>query len=332
MRNSNKDILIEKLYKGICTEEEFDEVSKLVKSLPQKEADPILEKLWEQKDNYPGLSSARSSRMYQTILSRIGKEKDGSIVEMPKRKAGRRTFLKVAASLLFLIFAGIVFQWSYNGETTISTANNEQQVIELPDGSVVHLNANSVLRYPKKWDDTDDRKVWLEGEAFFEVSKRQASGQKFLVHTPDLTVQVLGTEFNVNTHQERTMVFLEEGAIALKLKNQKKGQKKTVMEPGEMLSYSAGRGIVLANTRETKTAVHTSWKNGVLTFDETPLKEVFNKVEEIYGIDLVIQDTLDDNREITTGLPMEELELVLPILEQALGIKIEKRADQYLVQ
>jgi hypothetical protein len=55
-------------------------------------------------------------------------------------------------------------------------------------------------------------------------------------------------------------------------------------------------------------------------------------VEEIYGIELVITDTLNENREITTGLPMEELELVLPILEQALGIKIEKRAGQYLIQ
>lgn len=332
MRNSNKDILIEKLYKEICTEEEFDEVFKLVKSLPQSEADPILEQLWEQKDNYPGLSSARSSGIYQTILSRIGKEKDGSIVEMPKRKTGRRFFLKAAASLLFLILAAIIFQWFLNSETIISTANNEQQVIELPDGSVVHLNANSTLRYSEKWNDTDDRKVWLDGEAFFEVSKRQTSGQKFLVHTPDLTVQVLGTEFNVNTHQERTMVFLQEGAITLDLKHQKEGVREKVMVPGEMLSYSAEQGTILANTKETKTAVHTSWKDGVLTFDETPLKEVLNKVEEIYGIELVITDTLNENREITTGLPMEELELVLPILEQALGIKIEKRAGQYLIQ
>jgi ferric-dicitrate binding protein FerR (iron transport regulator) len=332
MRKSNKDILIEKLYKGTCTEEEFDTVFQLVKSLPQNEAGPIMEKLWEQKDNYPGLSSALSSRMYQAILSRIPKEKDGAIVETPKRSAGRRTLLRVAASLIFLILAGIVFEWSFNREATVSTANNEQQIIELPDGSVVHLNANSTLRYPEKWNDTDERKVWLRGEAFFEVSERHASGQKFLVFTPDLTVQVLGTAFNVNTHQERTMVFLEKGAIALELKNQAEGQMEKVMVPGEMLSYSAERGTILANTKKSKTEIHTSWKDGVLTFDETPLGEVLNKVEEIYGIDLVIRDTLNENREITTGLPMEELELVLPILEQALGIKIEKRADQYWVQ
>ena len=84
-------------------------------------------------------------------------------------------------------------------------------MIKLPDGSLVQLNANSTLSFDTQWDASADRCVWLNGEAFFEVEKKPETKQKFKVITADLTVEVLGTEFNINSHHQQTRVFLQEG-------------------------------------------------------------------------------------------------------------------------
>lgn len=82
-----------------------------------------------------------------------------------------------------------------------ATQYGEQRVVELPDHSVVSLNANSTLRFRNDWSQANTlREVWLDGEAFFSVQKQEgaAGPAKFIVHTNDLDVEVLGTRFNVS--------------------------------------------------------------------------------------------------------------------------------------
>ena len=132
----------------------------------------------------------------------------------PKIKVRFLKQFSAAASLLLLISVGFYFINS-NSKVTHKTNYGEILNIKLQDGSDVTLNSNSSLSYYKN----ESRKVWLSGEAFFQVDKKVATNAKFWVLTDDLSVEVYGTSFNVNTKKKKTDVFLEEGSIWLKLKN-----------------------------------------------------------------------------------------------------------------
>ena len=126
-----------------------------------------------------------------------------------------------------------------NTKITHKTNYGEILNIKLQDGSDVTLNSNSSLSYNKN----ESRKVWLTGEAFFQVDKKVVTNAKFWVITDDLSVEVYGTSFNVNTKKKKTDVFLEEGSIWLSLKN---GENKKMI-PGNYISYSSQQNKILEN-------------------------------------------------------------------------------------
>lgn len=241
----------------------------------------------------------------------------------------RRRQLLAAAAAVLLIGVGAWTWFNVKKAITVTTTYSQQQSVELPDGSLVKLNANSSLTYNKKWDKEESRKVWLRGEAFFEVEKKVETSQKFQVITKDLTVEVLGTVFNVNSHQEATKVFLEEGKIKLNLHGMEQAM---LMEPGELVAYSESKKEP-PKKRKVLPTVQTSWKDGLQLFDKTPLSEVLEKLEEFYGVTIQVKDTAHYATEINTGLPVENLEEALSVLEATLvGLKIIKKENGYVIQ
>lgn len=327
--------LIDKLEQGACTPAEIDYLFQLVKKLPESEASILMGALWQYSGSYPALEDTLSTRIYQKVLSQIMEDKTAGAPEKitvvgRKSLKGQRLVVWSAAAALLLMVSLATWLWiSKYRFTVISTAFAEQQTLDLPDGSVVTLNANSTLKFHDNWNDSETRKVWLEGEAFFEVQPKLEKGQKFQVITADLVVEVKGTVFNVNTRQDQTSVYLEEGKVALRLKHQSATKK--IMKPGDLLRYSAKKKAILADIKMASSEMETSWKNGVLVFEETPLEEVLIKLEDIYGVTFQCQDPRDKDRKITTGLPVEKLELVISMLENTLGLKIRKVGGKYIL-
>ena len=317
MPNTEFHDLQQKLAAGQCSAEEIDRLYEPVRVLPEEEALPVLQLLWDRDDFTQRLPSS----FYQRLLQRIGQGKSRGAT---RRKSRRLPLIiaAAAATVLLLFFAGRAFYGSNNDyTTTTTTAYAEQRSVTLPDGSRVRLNANSTIRYAENWTETEDREVWLDGEAFFEVAKKPVTHQKFRVTTPDLSIAVLGTVFNVNTQEDGTSVFLEEGSIALQLKDLDSGEQ--LMAPGDLIKYSAARKEVIAEERNSQADVHTSWKDGVLTFEDTPMADVLRRLENIYGITISIEDSTVLDRSITGGVPMEDLEIVIPLLEQVTGYRLE---------
>ena len=140
-----------------------------------------------------------------------------------------------------------------------ATNRGEQQKITLPDGSVVYLNEHSTLAYTDDWSKGADREVQLQGEAYFQVEEKVYSGQKvkFMVVTRDVTVEVVGTEFNVNDRQQGTRVFLNEGRVRLSLKNL---GEIINMVPGDLVQYDAATGHV--DNRRPQQSNMISWLEG----------------------------------------------------------------------
>lgn len=333
-----KEKLVEKLFHGTSTKEELEMLFQIIKQDPTPPAPELMERLWKEMEDLPELNAAVSDRILYNALNRIEEKKEKLPIGLPEdrwrislntRRRKIAISLSIAAGVLLLVIAGIKLSPSSNTPTIIQTAFGERQTLELSDGSVVELNANSQMIYDQEWSDEVSREIRLEGEAFFKVEKKPLTGQKLKVITNDLTVEVLGTTFNVNSKGEKTSVYLEEGVVWLYLRSL---DSIVVMEPGDLVIYSEKTGQITRKQKEMK-ELYTSWKDGVLTFEESTLREVLQKIEDIYGIEFVVVDPGNNNREITFPLPIDELETTLSILEKTmLGLEIRKENNLYIIE
>lgn len=244
------------------------------------------------------------------------------------KKVKRRQYLAIAAGLMLLVFIGFGL-WTSRSENQIeyTTGYGEWKTLTLPDGSWVKLNANSVIRYTAQWQEGADRQVWLDGEAFFKVQRKPDTDAKFLVITKDLQVEVLGTAFNVNSRGIQTNVFLEEGQIRLSMDGQEE-----MLEPGDFLAYSTEKKAVVKRQNAISPELHTSWKDGVLILKDQSIKEILKRLEEIYGVQIhVLNDSLLTHIK-TVSVPMDKLEIAIPVLERTFEVNITKQENQLLLQ
>jgi transmembrane sensor len=240
----------------------------------------------------------------------------------PKRKVHFLKQFSVAASLLLLISIGFYY---INSNTKITHNTNYGEIlnIKLQDGSDVTLNSNSSLSYYKN----ESRKVWLSGEAFFQVDKKVVTNAKFWVLTDDLSVEVYGTSFNVNTKKKKTDVFLEEGSIWLKLKN---GADKKMI-PGNYISYSAKKNEILEDKNIFNPITKTSWKDGSLLFENLSLEKAMEKIEESYGFAIVFKDDKSKNILITGAVPITNIDICIKAIEKSVDVTITKKENSLII-
>jgi ferric-dicitrate binding protein FerR (iron transport regulator) len=237
--------------------------------------------------------------------------------------------MMIAASLLVILIAGLwFFQSTQTGDSHLyKTAFSQVKHITLPDGSKVTLNANSQLKLSLDWSEKGDRQVWLDGEAYFEVEKKPATHQKFIVHTKDIDVEVLGTKFNVNTRHEQAIVALEEGKIKLSLYGktkevlQKKIKQAVIeMKPGEVVKLDTVSGIhVMA---EPNINFHSGWARNEFHFDNTSLKDIAVMIKDVYGYTLDTKDEQLLQRSITGDLRAANLQELVNVLQLAFKLKM----------
>ncbi len=249
--------------------------------------------------------------------------------KQPKQMFGslrRNRFWAVAAAITLLLATTFVIPY-FLSDTIVEhqTAFGEFKELQLPDGSKVALNANSKLKYEMD----APRKVWLEGEAFFEVTKKPSTGENFQVLTSDLTVKVLGTTFNVNSRNEQTKVFLEEGKVVLE--GVILAENTLEMIPGELVSYSKKEKKIIEK-RKAKALENTSWRSGVIRFTEAPLSTILKEITAIYGIQFDNKSKNTSDKRFSGGIPNGDLSIALESLKLPFGIEIEQQGEIYIIK
>ena len=129
----------------------------------------------------------------------------------------------------------------YSDKTFYATDAGERQKILLPDGSEVYLNEQSKLTYTNSWENNKERIVQLSGEAYFNVKEEAYKGEKvkFKVNTGALSVEVVGTEFNVNQNKKKTKVSLHSGKIRMNIPDI---HQTLEMNPGDIVEYNSATG------------------------------------------------------------------------------------------
>jgi transmembrane sensor len=190
---------------------------------------------------------------------------------------------KIAASVTFLLAAscGVYFfikhsQWSSENisYTVRTTAPSERTTLTLSDGSVIQLNSNSTFRYPQTFTGLK-REVYLTGEAFFEVAKD--SLHPFIIHTDDITTQVLGTSFNVNTTNNQIIVSVATGNVKVSRETEIH-----FLMPEEKIIYSVLTKKMMKSPANLEREL--AWKNNTIIFDDTQLSEAAKKLEQTFGV------------------------------------------------
>ncbi|WP_440881514.1 FecR family protein [Tenacibaculum sp. C7A-26P2] len=229
----------------------------------------------------------------------------------------------IAASFLLLISVSSWYFYSDFMKVTHKTSFGEVLELKLSDGTLVTLNSNSTISYKKN----NAREVWLKGEAFFNVSKKRASNAKFWVNTKDLTVEVFGTQFNVNTQKNKTKVFLEEGSVKLSLNN---GLSKN-MVPGNYIEYSSHSKKIIVDDHLNSGYDQVAWKNGKLIFINSTLSDALEKVSETYGVNFDFIDEKTKKILITGTVPTTNLEICLNAVKKAANITIKEDNKKLIV-
>ncbi|MEM6343642.1 MAG: FecR domain-containing protein [Bacteroidota bacterium] len=321
-----KTVLLKKFYQGDCTESELHQLFDLLTEEDDPASELILEQLAAAMPTPPPLDQAQKARIYDKVLASIGEEQAEGITV--RSSWTRYWYSGIAASFLILVAS---LGWWYAGSGSAERLYQTQagQILELmlPDSSMVTLNGNSQLRFPQEWDHEGTRYVRLTGEAYFHVKPKLATKAKFQVLTNDLTVEVLGTAFNVNSREAETKVFLDEGKVKVKLE----AAEEIEMAPGELLSYSHKAKQSLL-TQQEDSELHTSWKRGVMAFKDTPLAEIIRILEAAHDIRIHINDETLGARKYTFSLPIDDMDVTRSMLERMTGGKLVPEADHYLLR
>ncbi|WP_346857002.1 FecR domain-containing protein [uncultured Draconibacterium sp.] len=202
--------------------------------------------------------------------------------------------------------------------TSVITEEGQRSKVILPDSSIVWLNSSTTLSYHEN-DLVKERRVHLSGEAFFQGSKN--ADKPFFVENEQLIVRVLGTEFDVEAYPEtgEINVVLESGSVQLSHTTNESFNYR--LKPGEIATFDLTEKKL--NIAEIDVSKFSSWKNGVLILQNDPMKEVIEKLERWYNVEVEIRDEEVYNSIFTGTITNEGYEQIFRLIDFTCPVKCE---------
>ena len=313
---------------GEATSEEIAALDKLLQENPELGLQAqLLLQMWKKKP----VQENKTDDFFNRHLQRFSNNPDiypglaeysPGIIDPSAEKTSRRIYrwwLPASAVAACLIVALLLYKNNSNkpgqnlkkqeslAQNTVSTRKGSKSNIQLPDGSMAWLNADSKLTYNENFRG-DFREVSLEGEAFFDVVKDKT--RPFIIHTKTLDIRVLGTAFNVRAYEteKNTQTALFRGSVEVSLHNNP--EKKIVLKPNEKLVVN-NKSLRFGTEKDSKnnnlaatdldikvskvhfeakdsSALETLWIKNKLVFDAESLEEVAQKIERWYDVRVII--------------------------------------------
>lgn len=204
----------------------------------------------------------------------------------------------------------------------IITEKGQQTSVKLSDGSVVQLNAESKLIVPKNFMD-NNRIVHLEGEAYFEIVPNP--DREFLVYANHSVTQVLGTKFNVRAYpdEDKVEVVVAEGKVSIS-PDEDMLAPEVQLTQNQRGTFSKNGEIMASNLSDLEQYV--DWTKGKLTFHDASVREVKNRLERWYDIEVILKDDFSKNNQLLTG-SFENTPLSVVLSSIALSLDIQYKHD-----
>ena len=320
--NKNDKNILKRYQQGKCSKAEYLQVKHLFRKDDSSELENKLNEEWNELKADQSLNQRMSNLLIE--LNEKTRTKTVSLVQ-----SILISYQRIAAVLLIPIL--IASFWFFNqpeeqvqvATSTLVSPMGGRIQFTLPDGSTGWLNNGSSLSYKTNFR---DREVDLIGEAYFDVTHRNR--ENFTVNTADISVEVLGTKFNVSAYSDdiETSVVLNEGSV--KLRNDK-GTISEVLKPNE--KFDLNKKLHQGSVLQVNSADFIAWKDGYLKFRGEPLSAVLKKMERWYNIEVELNDDQLLGYKYRGTFQNERLEEVLRLISLTSPLKyqiIERKTDK----
>lgn len=333
--------LLDKYLNNCCTSKEVEEVVQWIKGESfLKESKNFGRNDWGQlKDNDNIITDEKLDKLLDKIHHRLNIEEQHTTHIKNTRFINQ--VLKAAAVILIPILSFLFYTVSENYKLSnqiaiLSVDSLEviapvgaRAVVELSDGSVVHLNYGSRIKYPQHFMG-ESRSVSLTGEAYFEVARNP--NKPFVVSVGHLNIRAVGTAFNVNAFAENEDIAttLVEGKVVLEEVNNN-GTIKPIVEliPGQHTEYEKSTGSI--NSDHGGVEKYIAWKEGRLVFENEPIAQVAQRLSRIFNVDIQVTPEVTNYKYTVTFID-EPLFQILDLLSTATPISFrtlprQKKSD-----
>lgn len=205
--------------------------------------------------------------------------------------------------------------------------NGRSFKVILADGTVVHLNSGSKLKFPEVFRNDRPREVLLEGEGFFEVAKK--GGNPFLVRTDNMEIKVLGTQFNVSSYSKGpTFTVLVEGGIEVKKTDALEGESGLKLFPGEMATLTSNE----VQVTKVDTKDYIGWMDGILQFENEPFGNIVLKIERKFNITVQNNCPELESARFTGKFTEESLLEVLDVFKEIAQFNYIKTENKIVIE
>lgn len=273
------------------------------------------EKMWSSSAGLKAIQGRSGEQRWNSLQEKILQEQSHTLK--------RRVWIRYAASIgVIALLASAYFFLKPAAPVEIQTLYGQTKRVMLPDESIVVLNAGSFLHYdPSTWK--EERSIGLEGEAYFEVKK---SAVPFSVSSGGSRIDVLGTAFNVKSRHETTAVACLTGKV--KFRNSKDNNQSVVLTKGTAAFL---RNNVLSEVYPITSEDAIQWITGNLSFDNTPLKEVFAELERHFNKKIIVKKDLG-NLTFTGKFKEPELNNVIKTICLSAGLAYSISVDTITIK
>ena len=319
-------LLIEKFFRRKIS---ADELNRLKELFTQAETEEALSGFYEEKWKSATDSAEKEAeeRIWTNLQEQI--QAKSAPTKLPIWKKG----LRIAASFLIPVFCtGLGYYFSSNqsnqsdnNKLTVQVAVGQKANMQLPDSTHVWLNSASLLTYDNAAYNKKERVVYLEGEAYFEVSKDKS--RPFIVKADDISVEALGTSFNVKAYPDDDYVTatLIDGSIQVSSPSQSE-----VLAANEKLTVIKNSGTF---TKSVLLDVdkNISWINSQLAFEQERLEDVAKVLERMYSVQICFaSEPLKDIR-FSGTIKNNNLENVLQLITFVSPIRYSLENDTTII-
>ena len=231
-------------------------------------------------------------------------------------------WIRIAASVVVIAVLGYLIWFNaFQSKSITVLAEHSGQLITLPDNSVVTLNKDATITYPRAFAD-DSRTVIMKGEAFFEVTRNEK--KPFTVNLGLSSVEVLGTSFNINAedNNDRIEVVVNTGKVRFGTSS---GKETVVLTKGEKGTFMKNMNMI--SKVQNKDINFMAWKTRKIVFNDVDLDIVIQTVNKIYNSKITFSTDVGKNCKVTVSFDNQSIEAILSVLELTLDLEYKKTGN-----
>ena len=239
-----------------------------------------------------------------------------------KKDGYKSNWLRIAASVVVIGVLGY-FIWftAFKSNNITVLADYSGQLVTLPDNSVVTLNKEASITYPRKFSE-GNRTVIMNGEAFFEVTRDET--KPFIVNLGLSNVEVLGTSFNINAegNNDKIEVVVNTGKVRFETTT---GDESVILTKGEKGTLMKNMNMI--SKVDNNDVNFMAWKTRKIVFNDVDLDVVIQTVNKLYDSNITFTTDVGKNCKVTVSFDNQSIDSILSVLELTLDLEYRKTGD-----